>query len=339
VPDLQGETMSEKNLDVVCIGSAIVDVIATADEAFLDRHGMVKGSMGLLFDETVVRALYDDMPAAVETSGGSAANTAAGLASLGSRVGFIGKVADDLLGEVFTHDLRATGVEFAPLTPGRVDGPATARCLILVTEDAERTMNTFLGISALIGPDDIDADLIARASVVYTEGYLWDPPDAKKAITKAMETARASGGRSSFSLSDPFCVDRHRAEFLELIANHVDVLFANESEIISLYQAESFDEAAERVAGHCEVAALTRGAAGATVISADGRFDVDAVPVDRVVDTTGAGDLFAAGFLHGLTSGRDHETSARFAAMAAAECVSHVGPRPEVSLAELVTRR
>ena len=332
--------MSEKNLDVVCIGSAIVDVIARADEAFLDRHGMVKGSMGLLFDEDVVQALYDDMPPALETSGGSAANTAAGLASLGSGVGFIGKVADDLLGEVFTHDLRATGVEFEPLMPGSAaDGPATARCLILVTADAERTMNTFLGISALIGPDDIDADLVARAAVVYSEGYLWDPPDAKKAIVKAMETARATGGRSSFSLSDPFCVDRHRDEFLELIANHVDVLFANESEITSLYQVDSFDEAAERVAGHCEIAALTRGAAGATVITADGgRIDVDAAPVARVVDTTGAGDLFAAGFLHGLTRGLPHEESARIAALAAAECIAHVGPRPEVSLAELVRR-
>jgi sugar/nucleoside kinase (ribokinase family) len=330
--------VSEKNLDVVCIGSAIVDVIAQSDEAFLDRHGMVKGSMGLLFDEDKVHALYGDMPAAVETSGGSAANTAAGLASLGSRVGFVGKVADDLLGEVFTHDLRATGVEFDPLLIGSAaDGPATARCLIVVTPDAERTMNTFLGVSARLGPDDIDADLVARAAVVYTEGYLWDPPDAKKAIVKAMETARATGARSSFSLSDPFCVDRHREEFLELIANHVDVLFANESEITSLYQVDSFDEAAARVAGHCEIAALTRGAAGATVITSDGqRIDVHAARVDRVVDTTGAGDLFAAGFLHGLTRGLPHATSARIAAAAAAECISHVGPRPEVTLADHV---
>jgi sugar/nucleoside kinase (ribokinase family) len=327
--------VSEKNLDVVCIGSAIVDVIAQADEAFLDRHGMVKGSMGLIDDE-VVHTLYADMPSAVETSGGSAANTAAGIASLGGRVGFIGKVADDVLGEVFTHDLRATGVVFEPLQPGSTtDGHATARCLILVTADAERTMNTFLGVSALIGPDDIDSDLVARASVVYSEGYLWDPPDAKKAIVKAMETARATGGRSSFSLSDSFCVDRHRDEFLELIDNHVDVLFANESEIISLYQAGSFDEAATRVAGHCEIAALTRGAKGATVITADGRVDVDVAPVDRVVDTTGAGDLFAAGFLHGLTSGQPIEECGRLAALAAAECISHIGPRPAVSLADL----
>jgi sugar/nucleoside kinase (ribokinase family) len=328
--------MTDKNLDVVCIGSAIVDVIAHADEAFLARHGMVKGSMGLI-DDTVAHALYADLPSAIETSGGSAANTAAGLASFGSRVGFIGKVADDVLGEVFTHDMRTTGVEFDPLLPGAAaDGHATARCLIVVTDDAERTMNTFLGVSALIGPDDIDADLVARAAVVYTEGYLWDPPDAKKAIVKAMETARATGGRAALSLSDSFCVDRHREEFLELIEHHVDILFANESEIVALYQAGSFDEAAERVAGHCEIAALTRGAAGATVIAAGGqRIHVDAVPVDRVVDTTGAGDLFAAGFLHGLARGHDLEAAARLAAIAAAEVISHVGPRPATSLADL----
>jgi sugar/nucleoside kinase (ribokinase family) len=329
--------VTDKNLDVVCIGSAIVDVIAQTDEAFLTRHGMVKGTMGLI-DAEAVHPLYEAMPAAIETSGGSAANTAAGLASSGARVGFIGKVADDLLGEVFTHDLRATGVEFEPLSPGvSADGHATARCLILVTSDAERTMNTFLGVSALLGPDDIDTELIARAQVVYSEGYLWDPPDAKKAIVKAMETARASGGRASFSLSDPFCVDRHRDEFLELIEQHVDVLFANEAEIVSLYQAGSFEEAAERVAGHCEIAALTRGAEGASVIAADGRrVHVDAEPVARVVDTTGAGDLFAAGFLRGLTRGDDLETCARLAMLAAAECISHVGPRPEMSLADLL---
>lgn len=331
--------MADKDLDVVCIGSAIVDVIAHADEAFLDGHGMAKGTMSLI-DDTVVHTLYEDMPPAVETSGGSAANTAAGLASFGSRVGFIGKVADDLLGEVFTHDLRATGVEFHPLLPGAsADGHATARCLILVTDDAERTMNTFLGVASRLGPDDIDADLVARASVVYTEGYLWDPPDAKKAIVKAMEAARAAGGRAALSLSDPFCVDRHRHEFLELIEHHVDVLFANEAEIVSLYEASSFDEAAERVAGHCEVAALTRGAAGATVIAGGRVLHVGAEPVERVVDTTGAGDLFAAGFLHGLTRGAPPEVSARLGAVAAAEIISHVGPRPEVSLAELVAGR
>jgi sugar/nucleoside kinase (ribokinase family) len=332
--------VTDKTLDVVCLGSAIVDVIAQADEAFLTGHGMVKGSMGLI-DDSVVHTLYAAMPPAIETSGGSAANTAAGLASFGSRAGFIGKVADDLLGEVFTHDLRATGVVFEPLLPGAAaDGHATARCLILVTADAERTMNTFLGIAALLGPDDIDADLIARSAVVYAEGYLWDPPDAKKAIVKAMETARATGARSAFSLSDPFCVDRHRDEFLDLVEHHVDVLFANESEIVSLYRAGSFDEAAERVAGHCEIAALTRGADGATVITGDGRrVDIDAVPVPRVVDTTGAGDLFAAGFLHGLTRGESVEASARLGALGAAECISHVGPRPEVSLAALAAGR
>jgi sugar/nucleoside kinase (ribokinase family) len=328
--------VTDKNLDVVCIGSAIVDVIARADEGFLAAHGMVKGTMGLISAD-VVHALYEAMPAAVETSGGSAANTAAGLASLGGRIGFIGKVADDVLGDVFTHDLRATGVEFDPLLPGAsAEGHATARCLILVTEDAERTMNTFLGVSSLLGPDDIDADLVARASVVYTEGYLWDPPDAKKAIVKAMETARATGGRAALSLSDMFCVDRHRHEFLELIDAHVDVLFANESEIVSLFEVGSFAEAADAVAGRCEIAALTRGADGATIVTADGRVDVPAAPVAQVVDTTGAGDLFAAGFLHGLTTGRPLEECGRIGALAAAECIAHVGPRPVVKLADLV---
>jgi sugar/nucleoside kinase (ribokinase family) len=327
--------VTEKALDVVCIGNAIVDVIAHADEAFLDRHGMAKGAMQLIDDE-VAHRLYGDMPAAIETSGGSAANTAAGLASFGGAAGFIGKVADDVLGEVFTHDLRATGVEFEPLAPGAsTEGHATGRCLILVTPDAERTLNTFLGVSGLIGPDDVDADLIARAAVVYGEGYLWDMPDAKKAIVKGFETARTVGARTAFTLSDSFCVDRHRSEFLELAEHHIDILFANEPEICSLYETASFDEAAAAVAGHCDIACLTRGAKGATVVTPEGQIHVAANPVEHVVDTTGAGDLFAAGFLHGLTRGRSLEDAARLGVLAAAEVIGHTGPRPAVSLADL----
>lgn len=325
--------MTEKSLDVVCIGNAIVDVISHADDAFLDRHSMVKGSMQLI-ESDVALTLYEDMPPAIEASGGSAANTAAGLASFGGRVGFIGRVADDQLGQVFTHDIRAAGVEYAPLAPP-ADG-ATARCLILVTPDAQRTMNTFLGVSSLISPADVDLDLVARASVVYCEGYLWDLPDAKAALLAGMEGARASGGKVSFTLSDSFCVDRHRAEFVDLAENHIDILFGNEAEICSLYETDSFEEAAERVAGHCEIACLTRSEKGSVIITADGaRISVPAAP-SNVVDTTGAGDLYSAGFLYGYTHGLDLEASGKLASAAAAEVISHLGARPEIELATLL---
>jgi sugar/nucleoside kinase (ribokinase family) len=325
--------VTEKSLDVVCIGNAIVDVISHADEDFLDAHGMVKGSMQLIDDE-VVHKLYADMPPAHESSGGSAANTAAGLASFGGKVAFIGKVAADQLGEVFTHDIRATGVQYT--APETSDGYSTARCLILVTPDAQRTMNTFLGVSSLISPRDVDASLVQQAQVVYCEGYLWDLPAAKEALVKGMDAATAAGGRVAFTLSDSFCVDRHRAEFLELAEHRVDILFANEAEICSLYETESFDEAADRVAGHCEIACLTRSEKGSVIITSSGeRVHVDAARVDKVIDTTGAGDLYAAGFLYGLTNGRDLATSGRLASLAAAECISHIGARPDVSLAEL----
>lgn len=325
--------MTEKTLDVVCIGNAIVDVISHADDAFLDRHSMVKGSMQLI-EADVALSLYDDMPPAIEASGGSAANTAAGIASFGGRVGFIGKVSNDTLGRVFTHDIRAAGVEYTPLAP--VEGQATARCLILVTPDAQRTMNTFLGVSGLISPSDVDIDLVARAQVVYCEGYLWDLPDAKAALRAGMEAARAAGGKVAFTLSDSFCVDRHRAEFVDLAENHVDILFGNEAEICSLYETDSFEEAAEKVAGHCEIACLTRSEKGSVIITADGaRVSVPASPVD-LVDTTGAGDLYAAGFLYGYTHGLDLEASGRLASAAAAEVISHLGARPEIELSTLL---
>ena len=324
--------MSEKALNVVCIGNAIVDVISRTDEAFLEAHGMVKGSMQLI-DDTVVHSLYADMPAGIEASGGSAANTAAGLASFGGSVAFIGKVADDQLGEVFTHDIRAIGVQYNP--PALSNEQATARCLILVTDDAQRTLNTFLGISSLIGPDDVDEALVGSADIVYCEGYLWDLPAAKAAMVKGMKAAKAAGGRVAFSLSDSFCVDRHRAEFLDLVAEHVDILFGNEDEIRSLYEVETFAEAADLVRGKVEIACLTRGASGSSIITGDGQIDIEAAPVAHVVDTTGAGDLYAAGFLYGHTNGHDLERSARLASLAAAEVISHLGARPEVNLADL----
>jgi len=326
--------MPETTLDVVAIGNAIVDVIAHADEEFLSRHQMTKGSMQLI-EADVAHALYDDMGPGVEMSGGSAANTAAGVASLGGRPGFIGRVAADVLGEVFTHDLRATGVRFEPLDVVS-DDRGTARCLILVTSDAQRTLNTYLGVSSLISTKDIDAGMIESAQVVFCEGYLWDLPDAKEAMRHAMDLARQNDVKVAFTLSDSFCVDRHRDDFLELAEHRVDILFANEDELLSLYQVGSWEEAAHRVAGHCEIACLTRSEKGSVIITAAGdRIEVPARTVGPVVDTTGAGDLYAAGFLYGYTHGHDLASSGLLASLAAGEVISHVGARPETSLAAL----
>lgn len=318
------------------MGNALVDVLASVDDAFLESRDMVKGSMQLVDDELAHR-LYGEMGPATEMSGGSAANTAAGLASFGATVGFIGKVADDQLGEVFKHDLRAVGVKFDPSIVA-VDAP-TGRCLILVSGDGERTMSTYLGASSLITPADIDEVTVSTAQVVYNEGYLWDLPEAKAAIVRAMDLAAAAGRKVAFTLSDSFCVDRHRDEFRDLIGSRVDILFANESEICALYEVDSFEVAAEKVAGHCEIACLTRSAAGSVVITSDGeRIAVPAHEVKRVLDTTGAGDLYAAGFLYGYTHGRDLQNCAELASLAAAEVISHVGARSEVSLDELARR-
>jgi len=321
--------------DVVCIGNAIVDVLAHTDDAFLEGRGLTKGTMQLI-EDTTATALYAAMGPAVEVSGGSAANTAAGIASFGGRAAFIGRVADDQLGEVFAHDLRSTGVHFAT-PPGPVGPPSTGRCLVLVTGDAQRTLNTSLGASADIGPGDVDADLVAASAVLYCEGYLWDAPAAKAAIELAMDTARAAGRQVAFTLSDPFCVERHRGEFLELVEHRVDLLFANEIEICALYDVATFDEAAVAVAGHVGTACLTRSEAGSVVVTADGaRVAVPAAPVDAVVDTTGAGDLYAAGYLVGHTRGLPVAECAHLGAVAAAEVISHVGARPQVPLASLV---
>ena len=321
--------MPGQSFDVIAIGNAIVDVLAHADDSFLDAHGMVSGSMQLI-DEPTAHRIYAAMGPGIEISGGSAANTAAGLASLGARVGFVGRVRDDELGEVFAHDIRATGVEFR--SQPAPDGPATARCLILMTADAERTMNTFLGASSLISPADIDESFVGGAAIVFCEGYLWDLPEAQAALAKGMDVARAAGGKVAFSLSDSFCVDRHRAEFLDLAEHRVDILFANEDEICSLYQVDTFDEAAAAVAGHCEIACLTRSEKGSVIVTSDGqRIEVAAHPVE-IVDSTGAGDLYAAGFLYGLTRGDDLERCARMGSLAAAEVISHVGARSEADL-------
>jgi sugar/nucleoside kinase (ribokinase family) len=327
--------MDETRFDVVGIGNAMVDVIAHADDAFLRTHDLVKGAMTLI-DADRAEELYARIPPAVEVSGGSAGNTIAGLASLGGRAAYIGKVCDDQLGRVFRHDIRAAGVAFdvAAASVG-----STGRCLIMVTPDAQRTMQTYLGAGSDLGPEDVDAQLIASARVTYLEGYLWDPPRAKEAFLKAARTAHDAGRRVSLTLSDPFCVERHREEFLDLVSAHVDVLFANEAEIMSLYQADSFDDALQHVRGHCEIAALTRSERGAVIVAGAEVHVVDAEPVEHVVDTTGAGDAYAAGFLHGLTRGMDVPACGRIAGIAAAEVISHFGARPEVSLADLVRER
>ena len=325
--------MAETRYDVLGIGNAIVDVLSQTDDGFLGRHGMPKGGMTLI-DAVQAEALYADMGSSVEASGGSAANTLAGLASLGGRGCFVGKVRDDALGRIFTHDMRAIGVDFH--TPFAADGPPTARCLVLITPDAQRTMGTYLGACQGLGPDDVDEAHVAAAKVTYLEGYLWDPPQAKAAFVKAVKAAHEAGRKVALSLSDAFCVDRYRDEFRELVEHHVDVLFANEQEILSLYQVDEFDRALQAVRAHCEVAALTRSEKGSVVVAGDEVHVIDAAKVARVVDTTGAGDLFAAGFLHGYTDGRSLHDCARIGAIAAAEVISHVGARPQVPLKTLL---
>jgi len=319
-------------LDVIGIGNALVDVLTHAEEGFLARQGLVKGTMHLV-DEARARELYDAMGPAVEMSGGSAANTVVGVASFGGRAHYVGKVRDDQLGEVFGHDLRATGVGHD--TPRATEGPPTGRCLILVTPDAQRTMSTFLGASVRLGPGDIDKGLIARGKILYLEGYLFDPPAAQEAFRAAAAMAHGAGRKVSLTLSDPFCVGRHRKAFLDLVEHHVDILFANEAEICALYEVGDFDVALSRVRGHCEIAALTRSAKG-SVIAGGGRVHaVAAHPVAAVTDTTGAGDLYAAGVLYGLSQGLDLPTCGRLGSLAAAEVIGHVGARPMVPLAQL----
>lgn len=321
------------DLDVVAVGNALVDVLSATPEAFLDEHGLVKGSMALI-DADQASRLYEQMGPATEISGGSAANTAVGIASLGGASAFVGRVRDDLLGTVFVHDIRAAGVHFE--TGPATDGHPTGRCLILVTPDAERTLNTFLGAAAELHPDDLAPELIGRAAVTYLEGYLFDQPDAKDAFRAAARTAHDARKRVALSLSDMFCVERHRADFLALVEHEVDILFANDAEICALYRVERLDDALAAVARDCDIAALTRGAAGSVVIGRGEVHEVAVHPVPgQVVDTTGAGDLYAAGFLYALTRGHDLSACGQVGALAASEVISHLGARPERSLADM----
>jgi sugar/nucleoside kinase (ribokinase family) len=320
-------------LDVTAIGNAIVDVIAPAPHAFLAAEGLAPGSMSLV-DEARAAALYERMAPGLEASGGSAANTIAGVASFGGRAAFIGKVAEDELGDIFTHDIRAIGARFesAPL----IGGTATARCLVNVTPDGQRTMSTFLGACVELTPEDVDPALIEGAKIVYLEGYLFDPPAAREAFAKAAGLARASGRRIALSLSDGFVVDRHRAALLGFIETQVDVLFANADEICALFETSDVESAQRAIRGRVDIAAVTRGADGSVILTADETLTVAALPVDRVVDTTGAGDQYAAGFLFGLAQGRTLATCGALGSMAAAEVISHYGPRPETPLRERV---
>ena len=325
--------MSSVRYDVLGFGNAIVDVIARADDDFLVRQQMRKGGMSLI-DETRAQAVYDAMGPAVEISGGSAANTIVGIAGFGGRAGFVGKVKDDELGRAFAHDIRAAGVAFD--TPPAADGPSTARCYIMVTPDGERTMNTYLGAAQDLHPNDVDPDTVAASEMIYLEGYLWDPPHAKEAFRKAAKIAHEAKRQVALTLSDAFCVGRYRAEFVDLLrSGTVDLVFANESELLSLYETASFDSAVTALRSDAKLAVVTRSEKGCVVVSKSEAEAVPAAPINKLVDATGAGDLFAAGFLFGLAKGLDHKTAARLGGLAAAEVIQHIGARPEVSLKSL----
>jgi sugar/nucleoside kinase (ribokinase family) len=324
--------MADRSYDVVGIGNAIVDIIARSDDAFLVKHDLAKGFMRLI-DASEADRLYAAMGPAVERSGGSAANTVAGLASFGASCGFIGRVAGDQFGGIFRHDIRSLGVTYE--TPPAHGGAPTARCLILVTPDGERTMNTFLGASVGLAAPDLDADMIGAAKIVYLEGYLFDRKAAKSAFRKAARLAKKSGAKVALSLSDAFCVDRHRADFRAFLRQGADIVFANEKEITALYEVNSFDEAADAALQDCEMAVLTRSEAGSVIVGAGETIAVPADPVAKVVDLTGAGDLYAAGFLHGLARGLPLAACGRLGSLAAAEVIGHIGARPETSLRKL----
>lgn len=326
-------------LDVVGIGSPLVDVLAEVDEAEVARAGLARGSMTLV-DLSRAEEIHALMRDTREVSGGSAANTMAGIAALGGGAGFVGKLADDRLGRLFVEDIRASGVAFDPLDPadpeaGPPEARGTGRCLVLVTGDAERTMATHLGAAVTIGPADVPEDLVGRAAVVYLEGYLWDLPPAKEALRRAIRVAREADGAVALSLSDPFCVERHQRGFLDLLRDDLDVLFANEEEIVALFGARSLEAALDAAEETGVLVAVTLGARGSVAVTAGGRVAVPAAPVREVVDTTGAGDLYAAGFLHGLATGGDPERCARLGSLCAAEVISHLGARPEHDLAPL----
>jgi sugar/nucleoside kinase (ribokinase family) len=325
--------MTSAKYDVLGIGNAIFDILVQTDESFLGRHGMTKGGMALI-DEARALSIYQDMGPAIEMSGGSAANTIVGVANLGARAAYVGKVRDDQIGRLYTHDIRAAQVAFE--TKPASDGPATGCSYILVTPDGERTMNTYLGAAQELMPGDIDAAQVAASAMVYLEGYLWDPKSAKEAFVKASTIAHDSGRQVALTLSDSFCVDRYRGEFLDLMrGGTVDLVFANEAELHSLYQTADFDTALTQMRSDAKLAVVTRSEKGCVVVAKDGVTAVPAFPIDKIVDSTGAGDLFAAGFLFGLVRSAGFEAAARLGALAAAEVIQHIGARPQVSLKEL----
>ena len=325
--------MTQARFDVLTIGNAIVDVIARAEDDFLVAQGLAKGSMRLI-DAAEAERLYGLMSQTMEISGGCAGNTAAGVASFGARAAFIGKVADDHLGKVFRHDIGAVGVSF--VTPSLAAGAPTARSMILVTPDGERTMNTFLGACQHLTPDDIDADVVGSARITYLEGYLWDPPAAKEAFRRAAAIAHAAGRKVAITLSDSFCVDRYRPEFLELMrTGTIDIVFANEAEAKALYQTADFDSAVAALKQDAQLAAVTLGEKGSLVLTRELTRHVSVAPVETLVDTTGAGDLYAAGFLAGLSRGADLDTCAALGGLAAGEIITHYGARPQTSLKQL----
>ncbi len=325
--------MSEPAHAVVGIGAAIVDVLARADDAFVEANGLPKGAMTLI-DGARADRLYAAMDSGAEVSGGAAANTVAGVASFGDVAAFIGKVRDDRLGAMFADDIRARGVRFD--TARAADGTGTGRCLILVTPDAQRTMGTFLGAAVELGPEDIDPALIADSQVTFLEGYLWDPPGGRDAFRKAADTTREAGRKVAMSLSDRFCVERHRAAFRALVSGGVDIVFANEAELMSLYEAADFDAGLRAIRGQCDIAVLTRSEKGSVIVGGGETHVIEAAPVARVLDTTGAGDLYAAGFLHAFTSGRSLAEAGHLGSLAAAEVIGHFGARPETPLRNLV---
>ncbi len=328
--------MSDAKFDVLAIGNAVVDIIANTQDNFLASENIIKGAMNLI-DEERAQHLYSVMGPAIETSGGSAGNTAVGVASMGGKSAYFGKVCNDHLGEVFTHDIRAAGVSYD--TEPLVNTPPTARSMIFVTPDGERSMNTYLGACVELGPRDIEEDKVAAAQITYFEGYLWDPPRAKDAIRQAAQIAHANGRQTAMTLSDPFCVDRYRGEFLELMrSGAVDIIFANEVELLSLYETSSFSSAIDAVRQDCKLAAITRSEKGSLAVSREKTVEVDAHPIGKLVDTTGAGDLYAAGFLFGLTRGLELIDCARLGGLAASEVIQHIGPRPQQSLADLIAQ-
>ena len=330
--------MSEATYDVVAIGNAIVDVLSQTDDAFIVAEGMTKGSMQLMFSPEDADALYAKMGPGIEASGGSAANTVAGIAALGGKCGFIGQVAEDQLGDVFAHDIRAAGVSFT--TAARAGEPTTARCLIFVTPDGQRTMNTFLGASQFLPASALDREMIAAGAILYLEGYLWDPEEPRGAMREAIDIARGAGRKVAFTLSDVFCISRHGGDFRKLMADGlIDIMFANENEILALMEVEDFDTAVAQASAQVPLLVVTRSEKGAIAVSGGRTVAASAEPIDKVVDTTGAGDLFAAGFLRGQAQGWNLERSLKLGAICAAEIISHVGARPMCDMQALVAAK